>query len=156
MVPCGLALKSFARSPNVVCALTPLLPPSPVEVLVPRLLADLPAVPPPPPTDCARIPGASAPYVRMTLPAVLFAVTSAAWAEPPAPPLPPMLTLPVKLPPPLDRAVRVVAPAAPPPRSPPPPLDRAISRMEPSPNVILAAAVFVAVTLPPLPPMPPD
>src|SRR6202020_2182202 len=130
MVPCGLVLKSFARSPKVVCALTPLLPPSPVDVLVPRLLADLPAVPPPPPMDCARIPVASAPYVRMTLPAELFAVTSAAWAEPPAPPLPPMVTLPVKLPRPLDPAalapvvgpealLPLVDPAAPPARPPP-------------------------------------
>src|SRR6202042_2490297 len=167
MVPCGLVLKSFARSPNVVCALTPLLPPSPVEVLVPRLLADLPALPPPPPTDCSRIPVASAPYVRMTLPAVLFAVTTAAWAEPPAPPLPPMLTVPVKLPPLLDAALlapvvgpdellQLVDPAAPPARPPPPPIDCAISAMEPSPNVIIAAALFIAVTLPPLPPLPPD
>ena len=109
-----------------------------------------PPAPPPPPTDCANIPGEVFPLVCK----LVVDMTATESLDPPGPPVPPRFTV----------ADAPVAPAVPlmlialPPAPPPPPNDCANIAAEVSPRVIILPSSEFTETdeaSPPLAPEPP-
>ena len=96
----------------------------------------LPATPPPPPTDCAKMPFEAMPNVSIVAPPCWVTVTSP--PSPAAPPLPPTPTVPV-------RPVTAL-----PPTPPPPPTDWAKMPFELAPCVVMLWSLST-ITVPPLP-----
>ncbi len=104
----------------VACPPRPPLVPPPPMALTPD---DEPPLPPPPPMDCASMPYARLPVVKMSPPVALVAV--AVLPLPPAPPLPPTLAMPPPEPP----------------SPPPPPTDCAYRPIDARPCVMMVPAV---------------
>ena len=104
------------------------------------------ALPPPPPTDCAKIPMEESPAVAIEPEVVIDTVPEV----PPAPPKPPT-----------ESAAEYLPPSAPdvlePPLPPPPPIDCAVMPFACAPEVLTMLALIsdTALPVPELPPKPP-
>ena len=137
--PAVLRVARFLTSTSPPLPFAEVWPPTKKGDAAARLLATVPSVPPPPPTDCAKMASAWTPRVAMAALRRLSTVT-----------LPPLPSADVA--PPISRYIIALALATRGPATcpPPPPMLIAFRPMEPAPAVVMELALLT-LTAPPAP-----